>query len=208
MPETPLAKIPYPSGVDAPAAAADMMGAFMSMDNRLVLQAKDAAERDSLYADAPTGTLVVSGSSKMIWLKNGPKPTDWMVIYEDTGWVDKGFSIGQGWEIATHLRARRVNKTVEIRGSLTRTGDDITANLSTNPGNISDTIICSVPPQFWPDTPTTVIAPFLGYVTGGTCSLTSSGNIYLRDAHSGSKIANGEWVQFSLMFFQDKEVRA
>lgn len=206
MPNTPIAKIPYPSGSDAPAAAADMMAAFMNLDDRVVLKAIDAADRDSKYADAPTGSLVTSGPSKTVWLKHGPNPTDWTTVHEDTGWVDKGFVIASGWEIYTHLTARRVNKSVEIRGQLTRTGNDITANLSNNPGNIADTAVCSIPPQFWPNAPTTVVAPFLGYVTGGTASLTSSGTIHLRDAHPGSVISTGEWLQFSMSFFQDKEV--
>lgn len=206
MPETPLAKIPYPSGVDAPAAAADMMGAFMSMDNRLVLQAKDAAERDSLYADAPTGTLVISGDSKLIWFKHGPAPTAWSTLYEDTGWVDKGFVVASGWEIGGHLRARRVLKTVEIRAHLNRTGGDIKANEIQYPGNIADQNIVSIPPQFWPDAPTTVVMPFLANVTAGTLSLSSSGNIAIRDAYPASIIANGDWLQFSMTFLQDKAV--
>lgn len=206
MPNTHLSAIPYPAGSDAPAAAADMMEAFVHLDSRTVLPALDQADRNAKYADAPAGAFVVAGPSKTVWFKHGPGPSDWTTIYEDTGWVNKGFVVASGWEINTHLLARRVNKSVEIRGQMTRTGADIPANLVTNPGNIADTALCSIPPQFWPNAPTTVVGSFLGYVTGGTMSLTSSGNIHLRDAHPGSKISTGEWLQFSLSFFQDKEV--
>lgn len=204
MPTTPLAKTPYPSGSDAPAAAADMMRFLTHIDPKLVHDAVDEADRDAKYGDGPKGIVVVSGDSRKVWFKTGAG-LQWLAIYEDTGWVDKGFTIAQGFEISTHLRARRVNKTVEIRGQMLNTGDDITANLHTNPGNIADKNMCSIPAQFWPDTPTTIVIPFLAYVTSGNMSLTSSGNIALRDAYPGSKISSGDWIQFSTTFTQDKE---
>lgn len=206
MPTTPLAKTPYPSGSDAPAAAADMMRFLTHIDPKLVHDAVDEADRDARYSDGPKGILVVSGDVKKVWLKIADGTPRWIAIYEDTGWVDKGFTVAQGFEIGGHLRARRVNKVVELRAHLLRTGDAIKANQYTYPGNVADLNIIAVPAQFWPDAPTTVVMPFLSNVTAGTMSLTSSGNIAIRDAYPASEIANGDWVQFSTTFLQDKDI--
>lgn len=199
MPNTPLSAIPYPSGSDAPAAAADMMAAFMHLDSRLVLHAIDAADRDSKYSTAPTGSLVVSGESKSIWLKIGDGPMDWQDIYTDTGWIEKGFTVGSGWEIRNKVRARRVTDQIEIRADLVRTGPDVQAP---DHGDISDTTVLSVPPQFRPLLGTYVANSFRASRTSGGTTLNGQGDIVITDMHPSTRIAQGDFLLLSFTFFR------
>lgn len=197
MPNTPLSKVPYPSGSDTPAAAADMMAAFMSMDDRLVLNAIDQADRDARYSEAPTSTLVVSGPSQKIWLKTGDGPTDWITIWEDTGWITSGFVIESGWSI-TSLAGRIYGRTINIRGDFLRTGDQITFPSN---GNIADMDLVSVPPQFRPEQnvpPVTGVARFTR--TSGAAELYSHGKIRLLDGHANADVINGEYVRIAFSF--------
>lgn len=197
MPNTPLSKVPYPSGSDAPAAAADMMAAFMALDDRLVLKAVDEADRNARYAEAPTGSFCVSGESTTVWFKTGPGPTEWFTLYSDTGWVDQGFTVFNGWELQT-VRGRRKAGNTEIRGQVLRTGDALSANST---GHLPDTDVISVPPQLRPE-------PGLPAITGqgrasttsGTVELYATGQIRLVDLHANSSVGNGEYLRFSLFF--------
>ena len=199
MPNTPLSRVPYPSGSDAPAAAADMMAAFMSMDDRLILKAVDEADRDSKYADAPTGSFCVSGESKMIWFKTGPGPTEWFTLYADTGWVEEGFTAYSGWEIE-NVSGRRKAGITEIRAQVTRTGDPITANAS---GHTPDRDVVSVPPQLRPASGTPAITgQGRAFTTSGTVELYVSGNIRIVDLHANSSIETGDYLRMSLIYME------
>lgn len=200
MPETPLGKIPYPSGSQAPAAAADMMAAFMDIDARLVLQAVDAADRDSRYATAPSGTLVASGPSKSIWMKIGAGPADWKDIHTDTGWIEKGFTLGDGWDVRNKLRARRWTDLIEIRGDLVRTGPDIQA---LDHGDISDTRIVSVPAEFRPLLGSYCVGNFRSSRTSGGTTLNGQGDVVITDMHPSTRIATGDFLLFSYFFLRD-----
>lgn len=190
MPNSPLAKVPYPSGVDAPAAAADMMALVMAMDSRLVLSAVDEADRDQKYADAPVSTMVVSGESRKIWVKTGPAPTNWWVVYERQEYTT-GFTAASGWEIERAVAI--VNTaTIEVRLRLVRTGDDIVASkeIQTSPGNVGpDVDIATIPAQLAATVGDfEVIAPMRASVTSGAVSVRSNGLIRLYDLHTGSSI--------------------
>lgn len=197
MPTTPLARIPYPTGSDAPAAAADMMALVMAMDARLVLPAVDEADRDAKYSDAPVSSMVVSGESKKIWLKTGPGPTDWLTVYADTGWVTEGFVVQDGWSI-TSIKARRNGVNTDIRGEFVRTGDDIESGPT---GNITDEAIVSVPPQFRPEPgQLDVLGIARAQYTSGAIQAYNSGMIRILDLHSGASIPTGDFLRFSLSF--------
>lgn len=200
MPNSPLGKVPYPSGPDAPAAAADMMGLVMAMDPRLVLPAIDEADRDSKYANAPTSTMVVSGPSKKIWVKTGPGPTDWWVVYERQE-VRTGFTALTGWELDMVLAIRNTY-TTEVRIRARRTGSDITANPHTanSPGNISpDVDVCIIPAQVSANLGEfQVVGLFRSDVNSGSASLRTDGLIRLYDMHPGATIANGQMLWFSI----------
>lgn len=198
MPKTLLSKIPYPSGSDAPAAAADMMAAFSHLDDRVVLPAIDEADRDARYADAPPSALVVAGPSKTIWMKTGPNPTDWLTVYHDTGWVQEGFTIASGWD-STILQARKNGVNVNIRCELTRTGSDIQA---WDDGQLPDVNILYVPPQFRIDDigGTQVVGPMRSLLSGGEVQLYTSGLVRLISLHSNAKIETGEMIRFTLTY--------
>lgn len=204
MPKTPLAKIPYPSGSDAPAAAEDMMALVMNMDSKLVLPAIDEADRDSKYADAPASSLCVAGPSKKMWMKTGPGPTEWEQVYGSSGWVTEGFVAASGWTIDRVGGINR-NGVIDIRAQVTRTGDDIVAD-STGPamGNIADVKILDVPPQFRPQqTDFSIPGIARAYRTSGSTDLYHHGAIMLTDLHTGSSVANGHYVRLAFSFIQE-----
>lgn len=197
MPNTPLSKVPYPSGSDAPAAAADMMALVMAMDSRMVLPAVDEADRDARYYDAPASSLVASGPSKKIWLKTGEGPTEWVTIWEDTGWIDTGFVAQSGWEIS-RAQGRIYGRVVDVRGQMTRTGEKIVVPSN---GNFADMDLISVPPQFRPEKGSQAISG-IGRATrtSGALNLYDHGMVRFLDAHANSDIVNGEYVQFTFTF--------
>lgn len=192
MPNTPLSKIPYPSGTDAPAAAADMMALVMSADDRLVLKAVDEADRDSKYGEAPVSSLVVSGESRKIWLKTGDLPTDWFTVYERQEYTE-GFSANTGWDIE-YARAVRNTSTTEIRIRVLRTGDDIVIN---DRGNFDDEKVMDLPPEVSATIDgVQVMAPWRAARTGGIARITIGGGVWLCDGHTNSTIPSGDsvWV--------------
>lgn len=192
MPNTPLSKIPYPSGTDAPAAAADMMALVMSADDRLVLKAIDEADRDSKYGDAPVSSLVVSGQSRKIWLKTGDLPTDWFTVYERQEYTE-GFTVNSGWEIE-YARAVRNTSTTEIRIRVLRTGGDIIIN---DRGNFNDEKIMDLPPEVAATIDgVQVMAPWRSARTGGIARITIGGGVWLCDGHTNSTVPSGDsvWV--------------
>lgn len=193
MPNTPLSKVPYPSGTDAPAAAADMMGLVMAMDDRLVLKAVDEADRDSKYGEAPVSSLVVSGQSRKVWLKTGEGPTDWFTIYERQEYTE-GFTVQPGWEIE-YVRAVRNTSTTEVRIRVLRTGDDIIINSS---GNFNDVKVMDLPPEVSNTIDgVQVMAPWRATRTGGTARITIGGGVWMCDGHSNSEVPTGESVWIS-----------
>ena len=198
MPKSPLANVPYPSGPDAPAAAADMMGLVMAMDPRLVLPAVDEADRDQKYADAPESTMVVSGPSKKIWVKTGPAVTDWWVVYERQEYRT-GFTALSGWEIVDAMAIRNTY-TTEVRLKALRTGGDINAQGADrwDAGNIVDQDVAIAPAQ--------VAATLKGFlvmgsyktnVTSGGSSIRTDGTIRLYDANTAGVIRTGDELWFS-----------
>lgn len=199
MPNSPLAKVPYPTGTDAPAAAADMMALVMGMDPRLVLPAIDEADRDSKYSDAPASTMVVSGPSKKIWVKTGPGPTDWWTVSERQEYRT-GFTFLSGWE-EVDVFAIRNAATTEVRVKALRTGDEISGDPHTAalPGNISpDSDVCIVPAQVSATVSNfLVVGTYKSSVTSGAASLSTNGTIRLYDAAAGGRIRTGDEIWFS-----------
>lgn len=201
MPQTPLSKTPYPSGSDAPAAAADMMGAFMSIDAKLVHPAVDEADRNDRYGTAPLSTLVASGESEKLWMKTGPGSSSWMEVYADSGDVTEGFTTEPDWSIGAYAFARKWGPMVEVCAELIYNGEDeITDNAS--PGNISpDFTVVTVPPQFASEVGSryrTFI--WTAATTAGSGMLYGSGRCVVRDIHPGGRIQTGDWVRFSITF--------
>lgn len=139
--------VTYPSSLDAPDGAAQMMQLVASFSSRLVQEVADQADRDSRFADAPSGLLVVTTQAPWtIWLRSG---TTWLKIYYDTGWVTTGFSTSTGWDIATSqgTRGRNKNGTIEINVDAVRSGGDLNGG---SDGNIADSQVCTIPPSLAP----------------------------------------------------------
>lgn len=199
MPQSPLSKVPYPSGSDAPAAAADMMAMVMGMDDRLVLPAVDEADRDAKYADAPVSTMVVSGESRKIWVKTGPGITDWWLVYGREEYRT-GFTALTGWEIDTAIAIQNTY-TTEVRLKLLRTGDDITASNpdQTSPGNIGPDIdVCYAPAQVAKTISNfLVVSTYKTNTTSGAASIKVDGLIRIYDAHTSGIIRSGDTLWFS-----------
>ncbi|WP_240373033.1 hypothetical protein [Brevibacterium zhoupengii] len=193
MPNSPLAKVPYPSGSDAPAAAADMMALAMATDPRLVLPAIDEADRDARYSDAPVSTMVVSGESRKIWVKTGPAPTDWWTVYERQEYRT-GFTALANWELDS-AKAIRNTYTTEVRIRAIRTGPDLSADAK---GNMPDQDIVLVPADIAATVQEfLVVGNFKAAYTSGSGSIKTDGIVKLYDMHPGSTIANGEMIWFS-----------
>lgn len=200
MPNTPLAKVPYPSGSDAPAAAADMMAGFISMDPHLVLPATDEADRDAKYADAPISTMVVSGPSKKIWVKTGPAATDWWVVYERQEYRT-GFTFLSGWDADTTIAIKNTY-TTEVRIKAIRTGGEIVAkpNDSNDSGNITpDEDVCVVPAQVAETVGQfLVVGTYKTNVTSGAASIRNDGTVRIYDAATNGRIRTGDYFWFSV----------
>lgn len=201
MPQTPLSNTPYPSGSDAPAAAADMMALAMAADAKLVLPAIDEADRDSKYSDAPASTVVASGDSQKLWMKTGALPTQWLEIYGDSGEVTEGFTTQTDWSIGAYCFARKWGPMVEVCAELIYNGDDdITDNAS--PGNISpDFTVVTIPAKF----ANQVGSRYRTFIwtsstSAGSGMLYGSGNCVIRDIHPGGYVRSGDWVRFSITF--------
>ncbi|TSI12624.1 hypothetical protein [Brevibacterium aurantiacum] len=199
MPNSPLAKVPYPSGSDAPAAAADMMALVMGMDAKLVLPAMDEADRDAKYADAPVSTMVVSGPSKKIWVKTGTLPTDWWTVYERQEYRT-GFTFLSGWEQDTVIAIRNTY-TTEVRIKALYTGDMITAkpDSSADAGNITPDIdVCVVPAQIAATVGEfLVVGTYKTNVTSGAASIRNDGTVRVYDATTSGRIRTGDYFWFS-----------
>lgn len=82
---------------------------------------KIAAPVGSTYTD----TAVTCGAAK--WVKMwGTGNTGWTVLYGDTGWRDIKSLLDPFWDSTSNLQLRRINKTVYLRSSGLKVGDNPT----------------------------------------------------------------------------------
>jgi collagen-like protein 5 len=80
-----------------------------------------AAPPGSTYTD----TAVTCGAVK--WIKMwGTGNTGWTVLYGDTGWRDIKSLLDPFWDSTSNLQLRRINKTVYLRSSRLKVGDNPT----------------------------------------------------------------------------------
>ncbi len=86
-----------------------------------------AAPPGSTYID----TAVTCGAVK--WIKMwGTGNTGWTVLYGDTGWRDAKSLLDPFWDSTSNLQLRRINKTVYLRSSGLKVGDNPTGARSAN----------------------------------------------------------------------------
>lgn len=185
---------PYPSTLDAPDGAAQVMALATWADQHGVFYATSSADRDARYGDLPVGALVSSGVTGDLWQKTGTAST-WIALYSDTGWITTGFTAQPNW-VASTVRGRQSGSTVEIRGEFTRTGPDLVA---TSTGSLIDELIVTAPPLLSPSV-LAVTGVGRSSNTSGTVQITTDGSINLLDLHSNSAIGNGTTLRLSLTF--------
>jgi hypothetical protein len=114
MPSTPHSQVPYPSGGDAPAAAADLMALAEGVDDRLVLRAADPTDRDARYP-TPTAGMLVAGDDGTVWTATSTGA--WRTVYEPAPpWVD--CSLAAGLVAGKPVQARKVHDQVYLRGQI------------------------------------------------------------------------------------------
>ena len=78
-----------------------------------------------------TDTAVTCGAVK--WIKMwGTSNTGWTVLYGDTGWRDIKSLLDPFWDSTSNLQLRRINKTVYLRSSGLKVGDNPTGARSAN----------------------------------------------------------------------------
>lgn len=204
--------------VPSPAEAAVVPADLLRIVNQLTGTAQGAAkvnavvtsqaERDSNYDGYPAGGLIVCPNNKTIWMSLGKISgvQTWDVVYIDTGWITDGFVLNTNWNLyaANSIRARRVNKTMNVRVQATWTGPNIQAdsNSGSQPGNIVDqTILTSLPSDFTPTDEQ--ISNFRSTYTGGTAIIQPAGTVKLLDMHTNSVIATNQSIQTQFWWFAD-----
>lgn len=80
-----------------------------------------SASPGSTYTD----TAVTCGAAK--WIKMwGMSNTGWTVLYGDTGWRDVKSLLDPFWDNTSNIQLRRINKTVYLRSSKLKVGDNPT----------------------------------------------------------------------------------
>ena len=80
-----------------------------------------------------TDTAVTCGAVK--WVKMwGTGNTGWTVLYGDTGWRDIKTLLDPFWDNTSNIQLRRINKTVYLRSSSLKVGDNPTGARSANKG--------------------------------------------------------------------------
>lgn len=114
MPEnTTYSRAPIPVGSDADRVPADLKKYATHIDPLLNLKAADEAERNSLYADVPNGTLVSGTTRRAIWQK---RDASWDTVWALTPWTRisliNSFTEGQA------IYWSRVGEIVYWRGAL------------------------------------------------------------------------------------------
>lgn len=76
--------LPIPTYAEDPDFPLAMSNLRAALDPHIVLFATTSANRDSLYASVPAGTVVSSTTSQTVWQKSA---TGWNTLYSDTGWI-------------------------------------------------------------------------------------------------------------------------
>lgn len=189
--------VTYPSSLDAPDGAAQMMALVASFSSRLVQEVTDQADRDSRFADAPSGVLVVTTQAPWsIWLRSG---TTWLKIYYDTGWVTTGFSPAPNWDISQTggTRGRNKNGTIEINVDANRTTGDLAGGAD---GNIGDVQVCTIPPSLAPSVRArNVTGRYAGQAQG---YVNTTGAVWLTSVNPNLTLSAGNGVLLSATYLE------
>lgn len=173
--------VAYPSPLDAPDGAAQMMAMVSTFSSRLVQYVVDEAERDAKFGSSTDDLVVVTTTAPWkVWVRTGTGPADWLRIWYDTGWVTSGFTNGPNWDVSgDSTRARNLNGSIEVMVQGTRS-TNINGGVD---GNIGDETVCTIPPQFAPDQRArNVLGRYTGIAIG---YISTAGNLVLSAIQPG-----------------------
>ena len=132
--------LPVPLPGEASSGPDDFSLFRAALGGHTVLYATTSANRDSLYASVPTGTLCVSTSSKTIWQKTD---AGWDTVYSDTGWVSlatAGWTSSDFVDNGSGYRIKNSMCYLDIR--FTYNGSDL---VPTSTGQVTNTKIITLP---------------------------------------------------------------
>lgn len=203
---TALAGLTVPVSGDAGNVPADMLTLANQLDSLVVLKASSQANRDTLYANAPAGTLVscaLSSTTGIVWMKTTTPPTAaaWIILAERQAAVTTGvvtaatnFSVTSQW-------AQRVNGMITISAILGYSGTTVTAggNSDLSP----DVSVCTIQSTYLP--PASLLSngvwPSITLNAGtGQGYIDSSGVVKLGSLTPGNSLSSGLSVRFTTVY--------
>lgn len=173
-----------------------------AIDDKVVLKATSVSNRDTLYANAPAGTLVSCAALKTLWQKTTTPPTAaaWVTLAEQGTAVTSGVLTAlTGFTVTTQV-AQRINGVNWVRGRLTYSGATITAPASG--GNITDTPICTVQSAWLPSTALTGNSWIFNGSAGNASARfrLSSGTLSVDQMTSGAVLSAGQIMAFDASY--------
>jgi len=202
MPDTNhFTGLPVPidgEAADGPAAFAAFRAA---LGGHTVLSATTSSNRDSLYADAPIGSLCASTISNTAWLKTGT-PNVWSVVYSDTGWLTFASSSFSANFTDNGSAYRVQNGRVAIDLRSVYQGDPVGGGGGS--GNISNTPIITLPSNLLPGGTGAAHVPFTLEYGAGTYGFgsvfKSSGNVSVAQINPLAALNTGVAVYAYIQF--------
>lgn len=193
---------PIPTGPEALAGPANLLAMGNTLDTLVVLKAASQANRDTLYANVPAGTLVSCASLKTVWMKTTTPPTAaaWVVLSEigtavTTGAITNAadFTISSQW-------AQRINGQITLSALLAYSGSTVTAGSN---GDISDVTVCTIQSAFLPVAgllSVGVTTPMALNNVTGSGFIGSGGTVKLVSLVPGSSLVSGNSVRFTAIY--------
>lgn len=200
MATTDWSGAPLPDSTSADNVPADLAAYSDVIDPLLVLQATDTADRDSRFALLPKGSTVMTGTPLALWVKAVSGSPTWDDVMYDSGWVTAGFTAQAGWAVNLRQIRRRAG-IVELRGSMNRTGADLTPTSGgIHDGNLADTAVLQLPSGWFPSS-TVALATFCSFGlaiaaldSGGMVSVLAVAGGNMKISTGDNLIFNGTWL--------------
>lgn len=109
---------PIPEAADARDFPAIWLRYAQAVDDRFVLRAVDAADRDTKHPVVEPGTVCVGTGNGSVWVRTGAGV--WVTVYEPPGaW--RTVTLAAGITSGPVLRTRRIGRQVFVEGGVYRT---------------------------------------------------------------------------------------
>lgn len=210
MPGTPTthAELPNPAMEDADIVPADLLALANALDQRVLLRATSAADRDARHGGVDDGTAVINTLDGTLWMR---ADGEWLTMWQKTTeWTNctLGSTLQGPIQIRAELSGGKLKATMS--GLMTKTdGTDISA--ATMGGG---SVVCTVPASFIPTGASTPTIMMLGGIslTGGSFASvarlqldTSSGQIIVfgnqNPATGGTPYEGTPWISFDSAWY-------